>query len=263
MKKLLHIILAILITAAVVLPITAADSPRLVDEADLLTPSEEATLTAKLDEVSTRQQFDVVIVTVESTEDKTPMEYADDYYDYNGYGFGEEFDGVLLLISMEERDWWISTCGYGITAFTDAGIEYVGEEIVSDLGGEFYADAFNRFAELCDEFVTQAKTGDPFDSHNLPEEPFDPVFTLILALVAGLIIAFIATLIMKGQLKSVGYRFGASDYTKKGSLNVTESRDLFLYRTVDQRRKPENDGGGSSTHTSSSGRSHGGGGGKF
>jgi len=65
---------------------------------------------------------------------------------------------------------------------------------------------------------------------------------------------------MKGQLKSVRFKSAASDYTKAGSMNVTESRDLFLYRTVSRREKPRENSGGSSTHTSSSGRSHGGGG---
>lgn len=52
---------------------------------------------------------------------------------------------------------------------------------------------------------------------------------------------------------------------KAGSMNITESRDMFLYDTVTRTAKPkDNDsGGGSSTHTSSSGSTHGGGGGKF
>lgn len=52
---------------------------------------------------------------------------------------------------------------------------------------------------------------------------------------------------------------------KAGSMNITESRDMFLYNTVTRTAKPkDNDsGGGSSTHTSSSGSTHGGGGGKF
>ena len=97
------------------------EKTRVVDMADLLSDSEESSLLFKLDEISERQQFDVVVVTVGSLDGKTPTAYADDFYDYNGYGFGAEYDGVLLLVSMEERDWRISTCGYGITALTDAG----------------------------------------------------------------------------------------------------------------------------------------------
>ena len=56
-------------------------SARLVDEADLLTPAEEAELVAKLDSISKRQQFDIVVLTVNSIGGKSPDAFADDYYD--------------------------------------------------------------------------------------------------------------------------------------------------------------------------------------
>ena len=47
-------------------------------------------------------------------------------------------------------------------------------------------------------------------------------------------------------------------------MNVTTSRDFYLYRCVTKTAKPRDSSeGGSSTHTSSSGATHGGGGGKF
>ena len=55
--------------------------------------------------------------------------FADDLYDYCQYGYGPDMDGVLLLVSVGDRKWHISTCGYGITAFTDAGIQYLGEQM--------------------------------------------------------------------------------------------------------------------------------------
>ena len=125
--------------------------PRLTDEADLLSDSEETDLLAKLDEISDRQKCDVVVATVNSLEGKTAMEYADDFYDYNGYGYGEERDGIILLISMEDRDWWMSTCGYGITAFTDAGQKYMSDKFIPMVSDGEYADAFTKYADLCDD----------------------------------------------------------------------------------------------------------------
>jgi uncharacterized protein len=67
----------------------------------------------------------------------------------------------------------------------------------------------------------------------------------------------------KGQLKSVALQKRATDYMKPGSLNITDSRDFFLYRHIDRTEKAEKSEGGSSTHTSSSGNTYGGKGGKF
>ena len=54
--------------------------PRLVDRADLLSELEEEELEARLDEISEREQVDVIIVTTNSLEGKTAQAYADDYF---------------------------------------------------------------------------------------------------------------------------------------------------------------------------------------
>lgn len=262
-KRVMSVFLVLLLCVVMVLPVSAAH-PRLVDEADLLTDDEHNALQALLMDVSNRIQLDVVILTVNTLEGKTPMDYADDYYDANGYGFGAERDGILLLVSMEDRDWWISTSGFAITAFTDAGIEYLSEQFLPYLSSGVYIDAFTIFAEQCEVFVNQAHMGEPFDIGNMPYDGFNPGFTFLLCLAVGFVLALIITGIMRSQLKSVRKRASAADYVKPGSLDVTVSNDLYLYRNVVRvRRETSSSGSGSSTHTSSSGRTHGGGGGKF
>lgn len=263
-KRILSLLFALMLCVAITIPTFAvSDSPRLVDDADILTDYEETELLSLLDEISERQQFDVVIVTVDSIYGEYIQDYADDYYDYNGYGFGSRYDGALLLLDMDMREWYISTCGYGITALTDAGIDYIGDQMVPDLSDGYYYDAFVTYTELCDEFVTQAKNGTPYDVTSLPKEDFNVFSSILFSLIVGFIIALIIVLIMKSKLKSVHFKSAASDYVKSNSMKVTASRDLFLYRTVNRVKKAENSSGGSRTHSSSSGRSHGGGGGRF
>ena len=268
-KRLNTIFLGLLLSVLLVTPVFAADKmPRLVDEADLLSNSEEIRVLDKLDEISERQKTDLVVVTEKSLNGKSPMEFADDFYDNNGYGFGSEKDGILFLISMEERDWYISTSGYGITAITDAGREYMSKQFLDELSEGEYAEAFTVFAELCDDFLTQARTEKPYDVGNLPKEPFRAVRNLIITFGIGFFISLIATGVMRGKLKTVRSQPAAGSYVKKGSMNLTKRSDLYLYRHITRIKKPEdNDGaghsGGSHTHTSSSGQTHGGGGGKF
>ena len=98
----------------------------------------------------------------------------------------------------------------------------------------------------------------------MPKQPFDILMNLIIAAAVGFVVAKVVTGIMKGKLKTVRFQAGAGSYVKAGSMNVTESRDLFLFANVTRSPRPkESSSGGSSTHTSSSGSSHGGGGGKF
>jgi len=267
-KKAIYLLLTLSMVFAMLLPVGASDYLPLFDEPDLLTDSEESSLVAELEEIAWQYQMEVVIAAVETTGDSSVMEYADDFYDYNGYGYGENYDGLILLVDMGSRDWWISTCGAAIYAFTDAGIDYIGEQIVPYMSdGDFYA-AFHEFAGQCRAFMAQAETGDPYDSHNLPQAPkapFNGVTAFIIAVIAGFIIGKIYTGSLKGQLKSVQAQKAAAGYVKNGSMNITDSRDFFLYRHVTRTAKETSSGGGggSSTHRSSSGRTHGGGGGKF
>ncbi len=240
------------------------ENVRVQDSAELLTESEESTLAAKLDEIRIRQKVDVVVVTTKTLNGQTPQAYADDYFDYNGFGYGENRDGVLLLISIEESDWYISTHGYAITAFTDAGIKYIGEQMQGELSNGDFSGAFDTFAGLSDEFITQAKEGNPYDTSNMPKEPLSLIWIPI-SIAIGVVLALIIVGCMKGKLKTVRSQAAANSYIKEGSLNITDSQDLFLYNNVTRTAKPKDNssGGGSSTHTSSSGSTHGGGGGKF
>lgn len=276
-KKFCTIFFALLLSLLMAFPAFAeSDMQRFVDEAGLLTDSEGKELLGQLDEISERQQVDVVVVTVDSLDGMSAMEYADNFYEANDYGFGEERDGILFLISMEERDWWMSTSGFGITAFTDAGLEYISEMIISDLSEGDYAWAFTTFADLCDDYITQAKTGEPYDVDHLPKDPLVLLVFLVMALAVGFVISLIATGIMRLKLRSVYSKTEADSYVKKGSLKLTVENDLYLYKHVDRREKPKEENtsstgstgstrssGGSTTHKSSSGKKHGGAGGKF
>ena len=275
LRSLCAALAALVLLLALAAPASAAESGfadlyyRMNDGAQLLTEDEDNELEASLEELSVRQSFDVVIATIDSLDGEgyTSMEeYADDLYDYCQFGYGANRDGVLLLISKGDRKWHISTCGYGITAFTDAGIQYLGQQMTPDMADGDYATACRTFIRWTDAYVTAAREGHPYDVNNMPHEPLSILY-LGLALVIGLVTALIVTGVMKSQLKSVAPQPDASSYVRQGSMRLTNQHDRFLYRDVHRTERPKasdsSDSGGSSTHTSSSGTTHGGGGGSF
>ena len=266
-KKIISMLFILVLCLGMAMPAFATETEgfadeyyRVIDMADLLTDSEEASLIETLDEISIRQSMDVVVATTDDLEGYSVVEYADLLYEQCNFGYGETKDGLLLLISMEDNDWYISTCGYGITAFTDAGIEYIGKQITPYLSDGDFVAAFDTYAMLCDDFITQAKLGEPYDSSSLPHEALSLIWIPI-SLIIGLVVAFLIVGQMKSRLKTVRTQAAASSYLKNDSLNITDRREMFLYRTLTRTEKPKDKG--SSTHTSSSGTTHGGGGGKF
>lgn len=248
MKKFVSVLFGFLMCLTLAMPAFAVDIPRLLDGADLLTESEEATLLAKLDDISETYKVDVIIATEPSLGGVSPDDYVEEYYDFGNFGYGENRDGVLLLISMEERDWRILSNGFGATAITTDEIDSIGEDIVSYLSDEDYVAAFNAFADECAYQINGERNGFPFEWGK----------NLLIALIVGLVVALIVTGVMKGQLKSVRRQAAADTYVKGGSMHVTQSSDIFLYRTVNRVKKESS--------SSSSGKSSGSrnvGGGKF
>ena len=230
-----------------------AQATYLIDNASLLSQSEEQELQNKLSELSETTGCDVVILTVNSLGSKTATEYADDYYDYNAY----KNDGILLLISMEYRDWAISTKGSAITTFTDARQKNIMDDVKLNLADNDYNAAFINFAEWCDYYLNYTGGGTRSDRAIIFEWSW-----VLISLGIGVVIAFIVVSIMKGKLKSVRYQPAAESYVKHNSLVITRQNDFFLFRRINRTAIPKSSSG-SSTHRSSSGSSHGGSSGKF
>ncbi|MCL2300892.1 MAG: TPM domain-containing protein [Firmicutes bacterium] len=264
MKKIICALAVLALALLFALPAFAAP-PLLTDEAGLLSAAEAAALEEKLQALSDRWDMDVAVVTAASTQGATPMEFADDWFDYNGYGRGENYDGLLLLIHTDKDPpgGWISTCGRAVGVFTDAGIQFIGKQIKADgLDEGDTAAALDSFADWCEKFFAQAETGKPFDEGSLPKTSGDYARIALLGLLGGLGIAWVVTKRMQNSLKTVRKNNQAADYVRPGSLRVVYANERFLYKNVTRvkRETSSGGGGGSSTHTSSSGRTHGGGG---
>lgn len=234
--------------------------PLLVDDADLLDEAEKDELLAKLEEISDRQNMDVAIITVAQLDGRSVEDYTDDFYDYFGYGQGASKDGVMFLITMNEREVHMTAVGRGISTFTDAGRAYILDECVMPFISEgAYAKAFNAFADQCDAFITQAQTGKPYDGNFLPKGAFKPlaVTWLFLAIVAGALITIVVSMNLKKQMKTVEFQRAAVNYAVDGSLVITGQSDRFITtRTTRTPREQKSSSTGSTTHTSSSGNTH-------
>ena len=272
-KKLCAVLVLTALTCALVVPALAVEGGfadlyyRMNDNAGVLTEEENNELENALEELANRRSFDLAIVTIDNLDEGETMEQlADDLYEQCQYGYGADNDGALLLVNVGGRQWQISTCGYGIIAFTDYGIQYLGEQMKPDMANGDYAAAFHTFITTSDSFITQARAGTPFDVETQPHKPLSAGH-LALAVGLGFVIAFVVVGSWKGQLKSVRAQKAAANYVRAGSMAVTQSRDFFLYREVSRTKKAKessgSDSGGSTTHTSSSGTTHGGGGGSF
>ena len=237
---------------------------RLLDEAELLSSSEQAEILGRLNEISEKQRCNVVILTVNSHSGSIEA-FADDYFDYNGFGADFNDTGILFVLSMETREWAISTAGDGIPAFTDYGQEEMTNEMLPYLKDGNYFGAFEVYIDTADRYLDLFHAGTPYDIGN----DYDPKNHIFLSILIGLATAVIPIAVMAAKLNTVHINNSASEYRTHDGIHMNVHTDTFLTSHVSRTRKSENNGsrshsgGGSSFHTSSSGHSHGGSHGHF
>jgi len=127
---------------------------RVVDQANLLSPAQEAELTAKSDALEKRTGRQFVIATVPSLEGRPIEDYG--YRLGRAWGIGNEQkdDGVILLVAPNERKVRIET-GYGARVFlTDAVSSIIIRENIlprfkaGDMGGGIAAGADQIIATM-------------------------------------------------------------------------------------------------------------------
>ena len=246
-----------------------AAKPLVFDEAGLLTDEQVLELDDEANRLSDKYAMDIVITTTNDADGKSSMEYADEYFDYGGFGQGVDFDGILFLLDMDNREAYISTSGSGIRYLTDERIERVLDRVFdSGLSNGDYFGAISGFIDATQNYL---ELGIPSNQYNQPEESKDnklTIFDMLIGLVGATTTGGIFYCITKSRykLRNPGNPFS---YRNNSIVNIVNTNDELVDTFVTHRiiPKPSNtnssSSGRSSTHTSSSGRSHGGGGRKF
>jgi len=247
--------------------------PRFFDEERLLEPAQAEELAARLDEISGRHQFDTVVAVVHSLGSRESRLYAADFFEQNGFGLDGKLDGAILLLATEDRDFGFAATGFGLKVFTPAGQNYLISLFLPHLSLGDYFEAFMAYADAADDFLAKAKDGEPYNKKNIPiaySDESDEIFYVrlilwVIFLPLALIIAIIATEAERSKLRTIRTENLASSYVRKGSMVLTESRDIFLYRYVvsSKRSKPKKRNSDGDTFKSSSGRTWTGSSGKY
>ena len=240
-NRMSSLLLCVLLIVALALP-AAATSPLVMDVANLMTNTEDASLSEQSAAIQDAYALDVVILTVPNLMGKSAESFADDYYDNNRYNDS----GILFLLDIGSHQWHISTSGTAIRLLSDRDLADIEAQVIPYFSdGQFY-EGFSQFFRILPKYL-EAET--------------ESGVNLFAALLIGAAVAGVAVLIMRGTMNTKKAQRSAVSYEVEGSYQLRTHQDLFLYSNISKREKPKNNS--SSTHRSSSGRSHGGRGGSF
>lgn len=204
--------------------------------------------------------------------------YADDYFDYNGLGMGDDRAGMLYLIDMNNRQCWISTRGVMIDYITDEREEGILDAGWDEMLDKEYGQSVIKVLKQTEKYLKQGRTSGQFRYDEVTGRRLTKLYEpenmltgmeILIAAIAGLAVMgiFIASVNGKYNLKGSTYSY---DLNGLASVKLSRNDSHFVREHVTRVKHPDppssSHGGsshGSGTHVSSSGATHGGGGRSF
>lgn len=299
MKKIKGIMICLLICTFLVMGSMAvwadqtgavSGQPRVFDQAGLFSETEIIQLEEKIAQCRKSTKMDVVIVSAYADGERSAEEYADDYYDYGGFGAGKKASGVLLLYYMDGPgqpggECYISTAGTMINMLTDERIESILDDVYGDLGNRNFAGATEHFLEDVKAYVKEGVESGQYtydrDTGEIVRYHSIRLYEVAIAMViAGILAGSVCLDIkkryaMKQSSREVSNSLQA--YRADCAFHFSVAGDKMVNKYVRSVPIPRNTSSGSggrghsgsssagrsTIHTSSSGSSHGGGGRRF
>lgn len=258
------ILLLVLITCFSFSALAWGDTQHMIDDVGCLSGSELEFLNEYMGGLSEELGFDIVgVITDYGYNEDSLTSAADDFYDYNGYGYGPNKDGAIFVVDLRSRMMVLVTTGFGIEAITDSYEEDIYDYVSDSLGNGEYAKAFKQYSDRVEYYVNKARNGGGGGS-SLPDAETAAGMGGI-SLAAGAGAGFFSSQRQKSKLKTVRRKTQANSYARRDSLVLTRKQDRFLYSTVAVVPRPKQNNnqrfgaGGTTIHMGSSGTPHGGG----
>lgn len=249
-RKLTIFILLALLLAMLALPVQAEEGLYYVtDDAELLADDKDVNIEYICQSISEEYEIGVYIVTVDDYTDYGEGSVYDVtagiYHEYT-MGKGEERNGIMLLLSMAERDY--ATFVYGedaLYAFNDYALQQLEEKFLPYFGEDDWRKGFETYAVTCEEYLGLAAAGEPLEESNLT--------TYLLVIGIAFLIALIVVTVLKAGMKNVRENREADVYVSR-QLNLTQHHDQFTHITTTRRKIETNSDSASKAHSGGGGR---------
>ena len=226
------------------------------DTAGLLSSSEAQSLQTKAAQLADNYQYGCYLVTVNNYELYNPnsiMQACITIYNDLQLGIGEKRCGVMLLLSMSERDYYVVYYpDTGNPAFTDYGSESLDAYFLDNFKKNDWSGGFSDYLDRCGTILKMASEGTILDEDTDPARiAAKKRMTLLIGFIAGTVLALVVCGIFLAGMKSATEAVNADQYAVPGSARITSRQDRFLRRSTVTRHIERNNssGGGGSSHS--------------
>jgi len=221
------------------------------DYAGLLSESELKQLEEKAEYVSQKYEFGVYIYIVNDYTDiydGGDVFYACEYvYEGQDFGYGSGRDGIMLFMSMDERDYaTYRTYGKGYYAFTEYGLYELEEYFLEPFYSNDWYGGFDKYVDGCQKLLQMAADGNPLDDSSFDPGEYDPdndndyqgddSSVYVFAGIGACIISLLVCLVLLSKMKTANQKTQANDYIVRNGIRMYSTRDIYTHSTQSRTR---------------------------
>ena len=243
-KKLLALVAAftflLCMLPSFLLPTRADANDYIVDEYGLLTSAEVQALNNIAKEYSEKYNIGFYIRIMNSHGELTIEQYSESIFNSEGLGIGDDKEGIMLTLTMDDRKFDITVHGPKSNKIFDANArEKIASAVVYDhLQYNEYGEGAKVFLDECSSTILT---------------PY--VIKGSITVIIPLIISIVIIIFFRSKHKTKGISREAYAYIPQGGLRLQRSQDMYLYRSETRTYNPpaKSSGGGGGFHSSSGG----------
>ena len=198
------------------------------DAAEILSDAEWSKLETQAQKLSMQYQCGVYVVTVDDFTEinaNSVFDAAADIYHMYSLGKGSERNGILMLLSMYDRDYALFVYGpWAETAFGEEARKALQEAFLDNFKKNDWAGGLFDYLDKTKECMALAQAGTPMGTTTW-EEAF------WMALVVSCVLAGGICWFLKKQMLTVFKQTEASEYVAQGGLNLSGNWDRYSHTT--------------------------------
>jgi len=263
-----HRLLVLLLAALMIFTAAAFAQPQLdsiTDSIGILSDSEELTLENKAQAVGSEYSFGIYAIIVQDWRSYVSASNiksaAGKIYDDYELGYGERKDGLLLLLSMNDREYAIITgSSFSERIFNDSSLTRVEDRFLDDFKVNDWAGGLKDYIsgaekELASRYASAVETQGKIDTGAiLYAGGRSPAVNLLIVLGIPMLIAAIVCGIFAAGMKNARIATDAGNYLDRHSLHFTIRSDRFTHTTrnvtkIERNNTRSGGGGGHSGHS--------------
>ncbi len=218
----------------------------------ILSADDEAALESKAADLSGQYGCGVYIIIVDDYKkygSGSAYTVAGDVFLACNLGEGPQKAGVLLLMSMKERDVTILTNEAGHAMVGPDAKDWLASKYLKHFKKNAWAQGYDAYLTNLAAVLEMAAKGKPMTMTTFPESI---AFGWLLSILGGFGIAYLLLAGKRNKMVSVFAASSAAEYIAQGGIQISKRSDTFVNKTTTRRKIETNSSSGGSSGSRSS-----------